>query len=73
MASFNYHRFLTEKWGDPDGLIRFLHSYGEKEIQRATVNQWFRRQSVPSEMFAKLVALLETENGAPVSTAEYLE
>ncbi len=72
MASFNYSRFLTDKWGDPDGLTRFLHSYGEKEIPRATVNQWFRRHSIPSSVFAVLVALLEIENGS-VNIEEYLE
>ena len=70
---FNYGKFLHEKWGDPDRLVTFLHAYGHKDVQRATVNQWFRRRSIPADMALLLVALLETETGAPVSTAEYLE
>lgn len=72
MAAFNHHRFLREKWGDPDRLTAFLHAYGEKKVQRATVNQWFRRQSIPSDMFAILVALLEIEHGE-AKVSEYLE
>lgn len=73
MAEFNYHRFLHDKWGDPDRLVTFLHAYGRTDVQRATVNQWFRRRSIPSDMFALLLACLEVEAGAPVSAAEYLE
>jgi hypothetical protein len=72
MAAFNHQRFLREKWGDPDRLTAFLHAYGETEVQRATVNQWFRRQSIPSDMFATLVALLKMEHG-DVNVEDYLE
>ena len=72
MAEFNYHKFMLEKWGDPDRLTAFLHGYGEKDVQRATVNMWFRRQSIPGAMFAKLVALLKIEYG-DVNVEEYLE
>ena len=73
MSAFNFQRFLREKWGDPDRLTSFLHAYDHKDVLRPTVNQWFRRKSVPAESFALLLALLETETGAPVSTVEYLE
>ncbi len=73
MAEFNYHQFLRDKWGDPDRLVAFLHAYGETQYQRPTVNQWFRRRSIPTEAFAKLQVLLETDTGSPVSMVEYLK
>lgn len=73
MAEFDYHQFLRDKWGDPDRLVAFLHAYGETQYQRPTVNQWFRRRSIPAEAFAKLQALLETDTGSPVSMVGYLK
>ena len=70
-AAFDATRFLKERWGDPDRLLAFLHQYGHPEMQRPTVNQWFRRNRIPPEWFATLVALAEIENG-PVSVAKYL-
>ena len=72
MADFNHGRFLREKWGDPDRLVAFLHAYGHKDVQRPTVNQWFRRKSVPSDTFALLVALLKVD-GQEANVEDYLE
>ena len=69
--SFDYHRFLVDRWGDPDKVVAFLRTYGHP-VERATANMWFRRRSVPADSFALLLALLEVENGAPVSVAGYL-
>ena len=71
MTSFDYHRFLRDKWGDPDRLTKFLSTYGH-EAPRATVNQWFRRKSIPSDYFAILLALLKLETGADVKVEDYL-
>ncbi len=70
--TFNFGKFLRAKWGDPDRLIAFLHAYGHKEIERATVNQWFRRESIPAEKFAMLLGLLKIETGSDVAIEEYL-
>ena len=72
MAEFNHHRFLVDKWGDPERLRRWLREYGH-EMQLPTIVAWFRRDSIPSSVLPLLLTLLEIENGAPVSTAEYLE
>lgn len=72
MKSFNFQRFLREKWGDPDRLTSFLHGYDHKEFARPTVNQWFRRKSVPATAFAILVVLLQIEHGV-ADLVEYLE
>ena len=70
--NFDHRRFLVDKWGDPDRLAAWLKGYGEV-VERATVNQWFRRGSVPSKWLSILTALLEVEAGKPVSTAEYIK
>lgn len=72
MATFDHHRFLRDKWGDPDRLVKFLHGYGHREIARATVNQWFRRRSVPAEHFATLLTLLKIDGGE-VNVEDYLQ
>ena len=63
MAEFDYHQFLRDKWGDPDRLVAFLHAYGETQYQRPTVNQWFRRRSIPADAFATLLTLIKIEHG----------
>ena len=70
--TFDFSRFLTDKWGDPDKLLTFLHNYGHADIPRPTINQWFRRGSVPAEHFATLVSLLKIETGKDVPIEEYL-
>ena len=70
MTDFDYHKFLRDRWGDPDRLAEFLRTYG-KPVPRATINQWFRRKSIPAEHFATLLTLLEMDRGEPVSLVEY--
>jgi hypothetical protein len=71
MAEFDHQRFLRDKWGDPDRLVAFLHAYNEKGYPRPTVNQWFRRRSIPSDAFALLLALLKVD-GQAVNVEDYL-
>lgn len=54
-------------------MLTFLRAYGHKDVQRPTINQWFRRKSVPADWFATLLGLLEIETGQKVSVTEYLE
>jgi hypothetical protein len=67
----DYHKFLRDKWGDPDRLAAFLRTYNEP-VPRATINQWFRRQSIPADHFGRLLVLLEMDVDAPVSLVEYV-
>jgi len=71
VIKFNYAKFLREKWGDPDRMVAFLRNYGHP-VPRPTVNQWFRRGSVPAEHFAVLIALVEIDTGTPFSAVEYI-
>jgi hypothetical protein len=70
--SFDFSKFLTDRWGDPDKLLSFLQAYGHNDIPRPTINQWFRRNSVPAEHFALLLGLLKVETGRDVPVEEYL-
>jgi hypothetical protein len=70
--SYDFNRFLADKWGDPDKLLAFLVAYGHADIPRPTINQWFRRGSVPAEHFALLLGLLKLETGRDVPVEEYL-
>lgn len=70
--SFDFKRFLEDRWGDPDKLVAFLHAYGHADIKRAAVNQWFRRELVPTEKFALLLSLLRTETGGNVAVEDYM-
>jgi hypothetical protein len=70
--SFDFSKFLMDKWGDPDKLLTFLQNYGHADIPRPTINQWFRRGSVPAEHFALLLALLKIETGRDATVEEYL-
>jgi hypothetical protein len=69
---FDFSRFLTDKWGDPDKLLAFLQSYGHNDIPRPTINQWFRRGSVPAEHFATLLTLLKLDSGKDAPLEDYL-
>jgi hypothetical protein len=70
--TFDFSKFLTERWGTPDALVEFLHAYGHRDIERTAVAQWFRRESVPSDKFAMLLGLLKIETGADVAVDRYL-
>lgn len=71
MSGFDHDKFLRDKWGDPDRLVAFLHAYKETKYPRPTVNQWFRRKSIPSDAFALLLALLKVD-GQEANVEDYL-
>lgn len=69
---FDAERFLRDRWRSPDDLTAFLHSYGHTSLQRAAVNQWFRRGRVPTEWGMTLLALVELETGRAPTISQYL-
>jgi hypothetical protein len=70
---FDTRRFLADKFKTPASLISFVKAYGVAPPKEAATAKWFQRGSVPSEWFAVLLAVLELDDGRPVSVAGYLK
>lgn len=69
---FDARQFLIDTFRTPTELSAFVRAYGYEPPKEATVDKWFRRQSVPSEWFPLLLGLLELDRGKPVSLVSYL-
>jgi hypothetical protein len=70
---FQIKQFLVNNFVDPDKELAFLANYGITDISRQGLYKHWRRESIPADLFPVLVALLEIENGAPVSLAKWLK
>ena len=70
---FQIKQFLVENFGDPDKEQAFLARYGIADISRQGIYKQWRRERIPADLLPVLLALLEIENGAPVSLAKYLK
>lgn len=70
--AFKYKQFLVEMFGSPQGLVSFLSAYRAPLPGVFAVEKWFKRESVPSDWFAKLLVYLELDQGGPVSLIKYL-
>lgn len=69
---FDAKRFLEENFRDADRLVGTFHAYGLDVPTKDTVRKWFSRATIPSEWFPMIAAVLEMENGAPVSLTRYI-
>lgn len=69
---FDVKRFLTENFRDPDGLVGAFNAYRLAIPPKDTVRKWFSRETVPSEWLPMIIAVLELENGKPVSLTPYI-
>lgn len=70
---FDAKAFLCEKFVTPSRLASFVRAFGYAPPKEETIYKWFRRSSVPSDWFPVLLALLELEEGRPVSVSTYLK
>ena len=68
---FQIKQFLVDNFGDADKEMAFLAGYGIVYQRQALHKQWIR-ESVPADLLPVLLALLEIEQGAPVSLAKWL-
>jgi hypothetical protein len=68
---FQAKKFLEAKFHDSEKLRDFLAVYGH-EVKPMTAYNWFRRDTLPTKWAFTLLALLETEQGKPVSLREFL-
>lgn len=69
---FDARKFLCEKFATPNRLAAFILAFGYAPPKEETIYKWFHRESVPGEWFPVLLALLELEEGRPVSVSPYL-
>lgn len=70
---FQTKKFLVDSFGDVDKELAFMASYGIADISRQGLYKQWSRESIPSDLFPLLVALLEIEHGAPVSLVKWLK
>lgn len=69
---FDTVAFLKKHFANPQQLINSLEAYGFAPPQLDAVKKWFSRGSVPGSWLIMLLAILELENGEPVSVAEFV-
>ena len=67
----NQGKFLRRYWSDPERLVHWTRTMGAEPPSVGAANKWFQRESVPTEWFGTLLALLEIERGKPVSLIEF--
>lgn len=68
---FDIPKFLEREFGSVEKALTLLHRYGY-DVEKMTVYQWFRRDSIPTRWALTLIALRESETGRPVSLTAYL-
>lgn len=64
-------RFLSEQFGDADGVIGLLAKHDLGMPTRPAVEKWFARQSLTGFWLGQLLFALEKDNGHPISIAPY--
>ena len=68
---FQAKKFLERHFVDSEKLREFMAVYGY-DIKAMTAYNWFRRDTLPTKWAFTLLALLETEQGKPVSLRDFL-
>jgi hypothetical protein len=70
---FEARQFVTERFKTAAGVVAFLRAYGVSELPTEhAVMKWLKRDSIPGDWLAVLLALCEVEDGTPVSLHQYL-
>lgn len=69
---FDFPKFMNARWKNPAELHAFMATYGHGQVYQVHY-KWWTRQSIPAEWFAVVLALLEVENGRPVSLLEFMK
>lgn len=70
----DYSGFLRDHFRDVDGVVTSIAEHCGPDVgpKRETVRKWFVRNAVPADWLAVILAVLETDLGAPVSLAAYV-
>lgn len=70
---FDGRAFIRGEFGSAAAVLDLFDRYGLNGPEAATVQQWWRRSSVPGGWLARCLCLLEIEHGHPVSLAKYMK
>lgn len=68
---FDHHKFLTEEFRSPDGVVTLLGRHCDRTPRPDTVRKWFERGAVPGEWLGDLILALELDRAEPVSLLAY--
>lgn len=69
---FNGKAFLTATFPEHQNVPTLFCQYGFQPPNVAAVSKWFQRGNVPGPWLAMILALLELEQGAPVSISRFI-
>ena len=69
---FDTARFIDDHLINPDAVAGLASSLSVDVPAKDTLRKWFERGSIPGEWWPILLALIETDNGSPVSLKEYM-
>lgn len=70
---FSARNFLHDRFKNPPGVVAFVAAYRVTPPTLSATEKWFQRGVIPGDWLPVLLALIEVENGGPVSMAEYVE
>lgn len=69
---FKTTQFLEDNFTNPDAVVGLSSSFDVEIPARDTVRKWFSRGAIPGEWWPILLAILERQNGAPISLLGYM-
>lgn len=64
--------FITSELRTPQNVLAMFTRYGFTPPGHAAVEKWFQREKIPSEWMFKILALIELDQGRPVSLTRYI-
>jgi hypothetical protein len=69
---FNAREFLRQNFQNAGGVIAHCRAMGVEPPSEEAAQKWFERNSLTGEWLAKLLFILESERGKPVSIRDYI-
>lgn len=69
---FQARAFIDSEFGSHRNLHAELNAAGVK-VPAETVYKWRQRGSIPGDMLAACLSVLEARNGSPTSVSAYME
>lgn len=69
---FDSGQFITDHFEGIEGVISLLGAYDFEPPQKAAVDKWLRRGSIPGEWLPKMLYVAEKRAKKPVSISSYM-